>query len=218
MTAFPKEKRLKSCHIINNKLHNQFESLPNDIILDILDYPDEKHVQQAFHGLNQRFSKLIDHYSGRPVSLSFSWEDSSKFEQYCNELIIPNRDRIRSLQFNCEGQIQTVSSRCVFDESFARVESISFYEHNLSDLLTLLHKLSQLPRIKAIEMKSNLSRLRNNSQGDIHYIGLQCSTLTSLTVEDSSRMIADRSFQRLNIDSRQCSIEVLKCLHPFQLP
>ncbi|CAM4832908.1 unnamed protein product [Rotaria magnacalcarata] len=218
MATFPKAKRLKSCHMINNKPHNQFESLPNDIILDILDYLDEKHVQQAFHGLNQRFSQLIDHYSGRSVSLSFSLEDSSKLEQYCNELIMPNRHRIRSLQFNCEGQIQTLLSQCVFDESFARVESISFFEHNLSDLLTLLHKLPLLPRIKALEMKSDLSRLRNNSLGDIYSMALQCSTLTSLTVEDSSRTIADRSFQRLNIDTRQSSIEVLKCLHPIQLP
>ena len=217
MAARPKAKRLKCCHMINNQSHTQFENLPNDIILEILDYLEEKDVQQTFHNLNQRFSQLIDHYSGRSVSLFFSSKDSSKIEQYCHELIIPNKNRIRSLKFNWVGRIPFVLSQCALDESFARLESISVYESELQDLLPLLHTLPLPPRLKALHIKSDLSVLRNNALSHIYSIALQCSALISLTVENSYRMTCDLSFEQLNTGIKQTNIEILKCLHSIQL-
>ena len=217
MAAHATTKRQKTSHRIDDQLYTQFEKLSNDIVLEILDYLDEKDVQRAFHSLNQRFSQLIDHYSGRSVSLSFLRTDSSKIEQYCHELILPNKNRIRSLKFNGVGRVRTVLSQCALDESFARLESISLYESDLQDSLTLLYTLPLLPRLKALQIKCDLSVPRNNALGDIYSIALRCFQLTLLAVENSSRTTDARSFERLNIGTEQSNIEVLKCLHSIQL-
>lgn len=217
MAAHVRTKRQKTSHKVDNQPYTQFENLSNDIVLEIVDYLDEKDVQRAFHSLNQRFSELIDHYSGRSVSLSFLRTDSSKIEQYCHELILPNKNRIRSLKFKWVGRVRTVLSQCALNESFAHLESISLYESDLRDSVTLLHTLPLLPRLKALQIKSDLSVLRNNDLGDIYSIALRCFHLTFLAVENSSRTTDARSFERLNISTEQSNIEVLKCLHSVQL-
>jgi hypothetical protein len=217
MAALPKTKRQKKSRGIDNQPYTQFEKLPNDIVLEMIDYLDEKNIRRAFHRLNQRFSQLIDHYSGRSMTLSFFLTDSPKIEQHCHELIVPNKHRIRSLKFNHVDRLQTVLSRCTLDESFTRLQSISLYENNVKDLLTLLHKLPQLPRLEALQIKSDLSVLQKDALSDIYSIAFRCSLLIYLNIENSSNKIGAQTFGKINISIEQSNIEVLKCLHSIQL-
>ncbi|UJR19153.1 hypothetical protein I4U23_022283 [Adineta vaga] len=217
MITIRERKRLKSHHVINNQPYNQFENLSNDIIIEIFDYLDEHKIRKAFHGLNQRFSQLIDYCPTRSMSLAFIRHDNSKIEQYCNELILSNKSRIRSLKLSDVDLIEKLLSKCVLDESFIRLESISLYDYNLQNSLLQLHKLPIMPRLKVLKIRSNLSKLLSSALDDVYSVILQSSTLMSLTIENSYPSMEKRFLKRLNIGSGQTNIEVFTCFHPIQL-
>ncbi|CAF1267412.1 unnamed protein product [Rotaria sordida] len=76
-----------------------FENLANEIIYEIFEYIDTYDVYYIFFNLNKRFENLFLN-SNLPLQINISTISKSKFEDYHQNIIIPNRHRIDILRLS----------------------------------------------------------------------------------------------------------------------
>ncbi|CAF0950484.1 unnamed protein product [Adineta steineri] len=127
------EKRNRIDHSISS-----IENLPNELFNEIFDYLDTYHMHQAFYNLNYRFQRLINSLS-RSFEITFR---RSKSEQ----MILFDKNQIPFIHFLSSIHTKTISSSD-FDSSFNRFESLIFHSDELDILISVLSKLTHLPRL-----------------------------------------------------------------------
>ncbi|UJR20530.1 hypothetical protein I4U23_023657 [Adineta vaga] len=81
---------------MKNTTPNQFESLSNELLLEIFEYLDAYNLYQCFHGLNQRINTLLRH-----VNLSVLIQSQNQHQTILNEVLsFFNPSQIRILSAN----------------------------------------------------------------------------------------------------------------------
>ncbi|CAF3494983.1 unnamed protein product [Rotaria socialis] len=73
------------------------EDLSNEIFYEIFDHLDNYHIYKGFFHLNRRFKKLMMN-SNLPMTINISTMSKSNFENYYNDILIPNKRRINTLR------------------------------------------------------------------------------------------------------------------------
>ncbi|CAF0950409.1 unnamed protein product [Adineta steineri] len=127
------EKRNRIDHSISS-----IENLPNELFDEIFNYLDTYHMHQAFYNLNYRFQRLINS-SSRTFEITFR---RSKSEQ----MIRFDKNQIPFIHFLSSIHTKTISSSD-FDSSFNRLESLIFHSIEPDILISVLSKLTHLPRL-----------------------------------------------------------------------
>ncbi|CAF4245309.1 unnamed protein product, partial [Rotaria magnacalcarata] len=129
----------------NNKMNNMvvstLESLPNEILLGILQIPKSHDLLSTWYNLNSRFNKLIQ----RLCSWNLSNTTYSNFLR-CLSLLTNHQDQVFSLKLsNAEttGRISSFFRMLPFD-NFHNLRSLSIIEVNQIELNNLVLKLPTL--------------------------------------------------------------------------
>ena len=76
-----------------------FEDLSNDLFYEIFDYLDNYNIYQSFYGLNKRLKHLLLK-STYPIEINLSSISKLNFFKYYNQIIYPNKHRIKSFLAN----------------------------------------------------------------------------------------------------------------------
>ncbi|CAF1122191.1 unnamed protein product [Adineta steineri] len=127
------EKRNRIDHSISS-----IENLPNELFNEIFDYLGAYHMHQAFSNLNYRFQRLINSSS---LLFKITFRRSTP-----EQMIRVNNNQILSIHFLSSIHTKTISSSD-FDSSFNRLESLIFHSIEPDILISVLSKLTHLPRL-----------------------------------------------------------------------
>ncbi|CAF1150383.1 unnamed protein product [Adineta steineri] len=133
---------------LSTKSISYFEDLSNEIIYEIFEYFDFYYIYETFSNLNQRFVNLIIN-SNYPIKINISSISKPNFQRYYKDIIIPYRQRIKSLRITNILAINIVLSSQDNISKLTRLETLiltnisSSYLRNLQYLINL-PKLSSL--------------------------------------------------------------------------
>ena len=128
---------------LSNETKTYFEDLSNDVIYDILEFLDYFHAYQAFYNLNIRFYHLLTNLS-LPIKLNLSSISKSTFQYFNKDVILSNKDRIRSLH---------ISNLFIYDHIASPI-GIFFDKIESKYLNNLLRKLISLPHLSSLSIIS----------------------------------------------------------------
>ena len=101
---------------------------------------------KAFSDLNHRFQSLI-HHPSILIRLEYDSRKSIPVEDYCQEIIQPNKDRLRSLHIVDGWNIERRFDHFIFDESFLHLESLKMHDISADQLTKICFSLKSLPRL-----------------------------------------------------------------------
>lgn len=187
------------------------ENLSNEIFYEIFDYLDFSHTYEAFSNLNIRFQQLINSTS---LLVRFFVPHRPRFDMdyYCKHIIIPNRHRFISLRNLTSRLLKTLVTHCVIDESFSRLENVTFYGLLINELLPVLPYLKSLPCLASLTISLNDF---DDSDIDLHGIyrvifGLPALKYNNLDVS-APILSASNAFE---INERFSTIEYFTMAHP----
>ncbi|CAF1472907.1 unnamed protein product [Adineta steineri] len=133
---------------LSTKSISYFEDLCNEIIYEIFEYFDFDYIYETFLNLNQRFVNLIIN-SNLPIKINISSVSKPNFQRYYTNMIIPYRQRIKSLRITNSFAADIILSSQDNISSLIRLETLVFtnispsYIRNLQYLINL-PKLSSL--------------------------------------------------------------------------
>ncbi|CAF0997453.1 unnamed protein product [Adineta steineri] len=137
---------------LSTKPHSYFEDLSNEIIYEIFEYFDIQYIYETFSNLNQRFANLIIN-SNLPIKINISSMSKPNFERYYKDIIIPYRQRIKSLRITNIFAADIILTSQDNISKLTRLETLiltnvsSSYLRNLQYLI-YLPKLSSLTIIR----------------------------------------------------------------------
>ncbi len=100
------------------------ENLSNELFYEIFDYLDGFTIYKSFFNLNYRFQQVIN---CRLFYLRIEIRSKTRSEliDYCKNVIVPNRDRIISLNLENAFLIDNFLKSCLIDSSFSYSSSIN---------------------------------------------------------------------------------------------
>jgi hypothetical protein len=135
-------------------LISSIENLSNEIFYEIFEYLDFSDTYHAFSNLNSRFHQLIMSSS---LLVNFFVPNRPKFdmEYYCEHIIITNRHRIIALRNLTSPLIEKLLTQCFIDESFSRLENLTFYRVLIKEISPILPYLNLLPRLSSLTISIN---------------------------------------------------------------
>ena len=121
----------------------QFESLANELLLDLFEFFDAVHLLRAFIGLNSRFNQLLNHhFQLHELSLqSLSKENFNRTSDTHLPLIINQIISLRLSNDETPDLPELLLSRGFTFSRFTRLQSLSL--HNIYSLDTLHKIISQ---------------------------------------------------------------------------
>jgi len=129
------------------------KNFSNELFDEIFDYLDGYHIYRAFSNLNHRFQRLVNdpclllkikHCSSKPGKI---------FLNNWKQMMCLNRQQIYSIDFCMSSYIKKFfSSSFLIDSSLNHLESIVFGELNSEILVSVLIKLTSLPRLFSLTM------------------------------------------------------------------
>ncbi|CAF1177593.1 unnamed protein product [Adineta steineri] len=150
-----------------------FESLSNEVLCEILENLDACDIYKSFSNLNNRLQTLITSSS---FLLRIRLDPISKplLEYHCQQVIIPNSRRIRSLYLwdpsTYPQLMDTFFNYCIIDSTFHRLESIFLHGTGRDKLLTTLVHLKSLPRLFTLTIFTNDKNYKNLDLGKIYQL------------------------------------------------
>ncbi|CAF3214903.1 unnamed protein product, partial [Rotaria sp. Silwood2] len=88
---------------------SKFESLPNELIIECLEYSYVCHTFHSFNGLNDRLNKLIRTVS---LHLNFTLVNKKRLEDFCQHILLyPEiRQQIYSLHLSNENRCDQIET------------------------------------------------------------------------------------------------------------
>ncbi|CAF2994053.1 unnamed protein product, partial [Rotaria sp. Silwood2] len=133
--------------VTTNKFH--FEILANEIIYEIFEYLDVYDIYYGFYYLNNRFKNLIIN-SHHPFQVNISTISKSNFEFYHENMIKPNKHRIKILRLSNAFTVDIIFSppRIICD--FIQLEKLIFDNINSKYLNNILKHLIHLPKLHSL--------------------------------------------------------------------
>lgn len=133
---------------------HHLENLSNEVFHEIFDYLDGYDMLKAFSKLNHRFQTLINH-SSIPLKLNYYSRKSILMEDYYEEIIYSNRDRLLSLQLINNRVHNDLLDYFTFDASFTRLECLKLENLLEKNLLANCSCLKSLPRLHYLYISVN---------------------------------------------------------------
>ncbi|CAF3334409.1 unnamed protein product [Rotaria socialis] len=168
-----------------------FENLANEIIYDIFEYLDVYDIYYGFYHLNKRFKNLTI-YSNLHCQVDISTMSKSNFESYYEDIIKPNKNRIKILR---------LSNPFTIDLIFSPPRVIYI-------LITFLKHLIYLPKLHSLTV-STIDNIPNPSS-----IFIQIFQLTKFKY---CKIKHNEDGSPINFDEcKQSSIEHLIIDSPFR--
>jgi hypothetical protein len=189
------------------------EHFSNELFYEIFDYLDGYDIYQAFANLNSRFQYLITS-SSLPLKIKFHSEVKTELTHYYENIIIPNRHRILSLDLSTNSFIKNFFAHCIIDSSFDRLESIVLSRISIARSVILLFYLKSLPRLFSLTM--DIDSEENNDLNDIYRMIFSLSSLKYTKLSLSS-WFGDEDvnvFVPLAVNEAFSTIEYLIIDHP----
>lgn len=122
------------------------EDLPNEIFQEIWEYLDGCEAYDIFLNLNVRFQYLLQH-SPIPLKLHFPFMREDVLQYRIREIIKPNLHRIISLHLTDSTIIDRFLTLFSIDSRFIKLEYIVLNGISSHTFVSLLEKLSFLPRL-----------------------------------------------------------------------
>ena len=144
------------------------EDLSDEYFYEIFEHLDSYEVYKIFSKLNSRFHRIIDH-----TWFLFRFEidatPSIEHLDYFQYNLIHNRHRICSIDI-FDMRNESVAKSCLLiDSSCIRLKEIHLSEIEGNLLLQLLHKYSQLPCLKILDIDIN-DRIRYDKTIEIYQL------------------------------------------------
>ncbi|CAF4112403.1 unnamed protein product, partial [Adineta steineri] len=136
---------------ISNVPATCFENLSNELFYEIFDYLGDDYIYETFSNLNYRFQHLIT-CSSIPLKIKFRSTATSQSIDCCKTVVVPNRHRIRSLNFEHESLLNIFFKHCIIDSSFNRLQSIVLGNMSINRAAILLFYLKSLPNLVSLTM------------------------------------------------------------------
>ncbi|CAF2519258.1 unnamed protein product [Rotaria sp. Silwood2] len=137
------------------------ENLPNETFYEIFDYFDATEIYHSFSNLNHRFHQLLNSSSLLfKIRLGYSQSNEIFMNNY-QKILLLNKDQILSVHLWSTEKTNEIISSFIFDSSFNCLESLVFYTIESDILISVLPKLTYLPRLLSltIDTWSNLKDL-----------------------------------------------------------
>jgi len=153
--------------------YNCLEYLSNELFYEIFEYLDVYYVYKAFSNLNIRFENLINCPSFL-LRINLQTDSKSIIEQRCQQFIIPNRHRIRSLNLIGQLLIDEVFNHHIINSSFTRLELLILNSITIHKLPIILSSLNSLPCLFSLII---LMQYYDFNVDDIYQSILSLSTL-----------------------------------------
>lgn len=156
----------------------KFESLPNELLLDIFDYINDIELVYIFFNLNSRFNNLL--ISSKKFHLNFQSLTKTKFDIICKQSL-PNRtDRIVSLYLSNDDdtpyQIEQFFSHYFHLYQLISLQTLSLYDIRCSNLINkILPQLSQVKYLTYLKLN-----LRHCNFDEINQFGQTIWNLSQL--------------------------------------
>lgn len=138
----------------NNIMITCFEDLSDEYFYEIFEHLDSYEVYQIFSKLNLRFHRIINH-TWFLFRFQIEATPSNEHLDYFQYNLIHNRHRICSIDI-FDMRNKSVAKLCsLIDSSCIRLEEIHLSEIGVNLLLQLLHRCSQLPYLKILDIDIN---------------------------------------------------------------
>ncbi|CAF1189608.1 unnamed protein product [Adineta steineri] len=125
-----------------------FEDLSNEIIYEIFEYFDFHYIYETFSNLNQRFANLIIN-SNHPININISSISKPTFQRYYKDIIIPYRQRIKSLRITNILAVNIILLSQDNISKLTRLETLIFTNISSSYLRNLQYLIS-LPKLSSL--------------------------------------------------------------------
>ncbi|CAF1555270.1 unnamed protein product [Didymodactylos carnosus] len=120
-----------------------FESMPNDLFMELFDYFDAYSIYQSFFGLNYRLNQIISHCQ---MYVDYHRITSSEKQKWFLENLIINR--IRSLKLTNLNQIK-------FQYQLSSLQTLIFIAMNANDIKQILNSnLIPLQQLKFVSVNN----------------------------------------------------------------
>jgi hypothetical protein len=126
-----------------------FEDLSNDMIYEIFDFLDFRHIYDAFSNLNNRFKNLLTN-STLPININMSFMFRSNFEKYYKNLIIPYVHRIKLLHLSNPFSIDLLFTHDSILSKLIRLETLILNDIASEDVQIILTYLVTLPCVSSL--------------------------------------------------------------------
>ena len=115
----------------------QFESLANELLLDLFEHLDIAYLIRAFNGLNSRFNQLLSiHLRTRQLSFQHLWKGD--FDIICQQYLPSIVEQVISISLSNEethGLTQLFLSHGFTIDQFIHLESLSLYDVHCTNTL-----------------------------------------------------------------------------------
>ncbi|CAF1515049.1 unnamed protein product [Rotaria sordida] len=146
----------------------KFESLPNEILLDLFDYFNGIDLLHAFNGLNYHFNSLL-YKQYQPYHFKFNSISKYNFDTICSQHLPFITDRIISLSLSdnekTPGQINLFRSYISSFSQFTRLRSLSIYHlHSYDTLMKIIDECHHLNYLTYLNFYSYFSRFQYNQK------------------------------------------------------
>ncbi|CAF5026192.1 unnamed protein product [Rotaria sp. Silwood1] len=139
------------------------EDLSNELFYEIFEYLDSGEIYQAFFKLNHRFQQLLNSSSLLlKIKLYYSESKETMMNNY-KHIFLYNKNQVLSIHLWLSTNNNQIMSSFTIDLSFIRLESLVFSLIEPDLLISLLPKLTNLPRLFSltIDTWSDLKDLGN---------------------------------------------------------
>ncbi|CAF1415118.1 unnamed protein product [Adineta steineri] len=126
-----------------------FENLPNEIIYEIFNYLDIYDIYYGFFNLTKRFDNLYNHLNPY-LRINISTMSKTKFDNYHQKIIIPNRQRISTLRLSNPFTTAILFSPPKIISKFIQLESLNLDKIDSTYLKNVLKHLINLPQLSSL--------------------------------------------------------------------
>ncbi|CAF3666684.1 unnamed protein product [Rotaria sordida] len=144
-----KKQKLESQIITINSNKYRFEDLANEILYEIFDYLDVYDIYKGFYNLNNRFQNLAIN-SNVLTKINISTISKSNFEDYYNNILIPNQSRINFLRLSNPFTAEIVFLEPHLILNFIRLETLILDNVQNKNFDKFFDYLIWLPNLHAI--------------------------------------------------------------------
>lgn len=162
-----------------------FENLSNELLYEIFDYLGSIGSHIIFSKLNKRFACLLNK-SPLPIILRISDFDRFDIRQVCRDFIVPHKERVRSIRFSGDDDIQRFYDSCYLDQTFTQLRSMRVdYVRSIS-IVALLLSLQRLPALSYLDLHISVIRIPEYFIiSDVNQVLLQIESLEHLAISYS---------------------------------
>ncbi|CAF1416918.1 unnamed protein product [Adineta ricciae] len=148
----------KFCYRSSLGKSSVFEQLSNEILYEIFEYLDHYHAFQCFYDLNQRFRNLF--YSKLPINTHLRSISKAEFHYYLTHTIIPDADRIQSLQISHPFVVELFLSLSCVMTKFTRLSKVDIHMISVDSIEQIIDCLSSMSFLSSLTL-SSIAKVKN---------------------------------------------------------